>query len=135
MVSSLHERLRFRDGNDQGQRRSWNVIGRVPLGQVLGHLQRVVLNFDVLGLANGTVVNLGPLISLFHQPTHNNNNRRYNHMKTTMPMRLRILRFLEERYVHRARPHYFPELALFGVILILAVWPMLSLAAALDLLR
>src|SRR5207253_8366185 len=53
-------------------------------------------------------------------------------MKTTMPMRLRILRFLEERYVHRARPHYFPELALFGVILILAVWPILSLAAALD---
>ena len=47
-----------------------------------------------------------------------------------MPIGQRILRFLEERYVHRARPHYGPELAVFGVILILAVWPMLALAAA-----
>jgi hypothetical protein len=56
-------------------------------------------------------------------------------MKTTMPIRQRISRFLETRYVQRARPDYLPELALFGVILILAAWPMLSLAAALDLLR
>ena len=57
-------------------------------------------------------------------------------MKTTMPIRQRILRFLEERYVHRAQPHFFPELALFGVILIFAVWPMLSLtAAALERMR
>jgi len=52
-----------------------------------------------------------------------------------MPMRLRILRFLEERYVHRAQPHYFPELALFGIILILAAWPMFLVAAALNMLR
>jgi len=37
--------------------------------------------------------------------------------------------------VHRARPHYLPELALFGLILILAAWPMLTLASALNLLR
>ena len=52
-----------------------------------------------------------------------------------MPMWWRIARFIENRYVQRARPDYLPELALFGVILILAAWPMLSLAAALDLLR
>jgi hypothetical protein len=52
------------------------------------------------------------------------------HMKTTMPMRWRIARFIENRYVHRARPHYLPELAGFGVILLFAVWPMLSLLAA-----
>jgi hypothetical protein len=56
-------------------------------------------------------------------------------MKTTMPIRWRILRFLEERYVHRAHPHYLPELALFVVILILAVWPMLSLVAALETMK
>jgi hypothetical protein len=56
-------------------------------------------------------------------------------MKTTMPIGQRISRFLEERYVHRAQPHYLPELALFGVIMILAAWPLLSLAAALNLLR
>jgi hypothetical protein len=56
-------------------------------------------------------------------------------MKTTMPIGQRISRFLEERYAHRAHPHYLPELALFAVILLLAVWPMLSLAAALETMR
>jgi len=56
-------------------------------------------------------------------------------MKTTMPIGQRISRFLEERYVHRAHPHYLPELAVFGVILLLGVWPMLSLAAALETMR
>ena len=57
-------------------------------------------------------------------------------METKMPIGQRISRFLETRYVHRSRPHYLPELAGFGVILILAVWPMLSLvAAALERMR
>jgi hypothetical protein len=108
----------------------------VPLGQVLEQLQRVVINFDVLGFATGTVMNLGLLISLFnHQPTRNKKHRRYDHMKNTMPLRVRISRFLEERHVYRARPHFLPELALFGLIVILAVWPMFSLAAALETMR
>ena len=57
-------------------------------------------------------------------------------METRMPIGQRISRFLEERYVHRAQPHYLPELAGFGLILILAVWPMLSLVAtALERMR
>jgi len=53
-----------------------------------------------------------------------------------MPIGQRISRFLEERYVHRAHPHYFPEFALFGAILLLGVWPMLSLVArALETMR
>jgi hypothetical protein len=57
-------------------------------------------------------------------------------METRIPIGQRISRFLEERYVHRARPHYGPELAGFGIILILAVWPMLSLVAmALERMR
>jgi hypothetical protein len=53
-----------------------------------------------------------------------------------MPIGQRISRFLEERYVNRAHPHYLPELAVFGVILLLGVWPMLSLAArALETMR
>jgi hypothetical protein len=57
-------------------------------------------------------------------------------METKMPMGQRISRFLEERYVHRTRPHYLPELAAFGIILILAVWPMLSMVAtALETMR
>ena len=57
-------------------------------------------------------------------------------METRMPIGQRIARFIETRYVHRAHPHYLPELAGFGVILILAVLPMLSLVAtALDRMR
>lgn len=57
-------------------------------------------------------------------------------MESRMPIGQRIYRFLEERYVHRARPHYGPELLGFGIILILAVWPMLSLVAmALERMR
>jgi hypothetical protein len=57
-------------------------------------------------------------------------------METKIPIRQRISRFIEERYLHRARPHYGPELAGFGIILILVVWPMLSLVvAALERMR
>jgi hypothetical protein len=57
-------------------------------------------------------------------------------METRIPIGQRISRFLEERYVHRTRPQYLPELAVFGVILILAVWPMLSMVAtALETMR
>ena len=57
-------------------------------------------------------------------------------METRMPIGQRIARFIEELYVHRAQPHYLPELAGFGLILVLAVWPMLSLVAmALERMR
>jgi len=52
-----------------------------------------------------------------------------------MPIGQRISRFLEERYVHGARPHYLPELALFGLIEILAVWPVFLVTAALETIR
>jgi hypothetical protein len=57
-------------------------------------------------------------------------------MESKMPIGQRIARFIETRYVHRAHPHYLPELAGFGLILILAVWSMLStVAVALERMR
>jgi hypothetical protein len=57
-------------------------------------------------------------------------------METRIPIGQRISRFLEERYVHRARPHYLPEVVVFGVIVILAVWPMFSMVTtALETMR
>lgn len=50
-------------------------------------------------------------------------------------IRLRALRFLEKRYVQRENPSYFPELLVFGVIIIAATWPLLSLAAAMAIVR
>ncbi len=127
------------NGSDSGvktiQGNGSNAIGRVWPSQVLGQLQRAAINFDVFGLTNGALMNLELLISFLHQPTGNNVNRRYGHMKTTMPIRVRVLRFIDERYVQREQPPYFAELALFGMIVVIAVWPILSLAAAMETLR
>ena len=53
----------------------------------------------------------------------------------TISMRLRALRFLSERYYHRDRPNYSVELFLFVLIIVIAVWPMFSLAHAMTLLK
>ncbi|HEY4284414.1 MAG TPA: hypothetical protein VGM62_15230 [Chthoniobacterales bacterium] len=112
------------------------MTSRISLSEVWSYLQYAVINFDVLGLTQGTVINLSLLISLFQQqPKLNKHHRSVDRMKTTMPMRIRISRFIEERYLHRAQPGFFPELALFGLIVIIAVWPMLSLPAAMVALR
>ena len=56
-------------------------------------------------------------------------------MKTTKSTRLRVSRFCGQRYVQRERPNCFAEFALFGVIVITAFWPILSLANAMALQR
>jgi len=56
-------------------------------------------------------------------------------MKTKIPMRVRATRFLYERFRQRERPAYIAELLLWGLIAILASWPMVSLAAAIETLR
>ena len=56
-------------------------------------------------------------------------------MKATSPMRLRAFRFLSERYAQRERPCYLAELSLFALIVIIATWPMISLAQALAIMK
>jgi hypothetical protein len=45
-------------------------------------------------------------------------------------MRLRVSRFLGERYMQRERPGSFVELFLFALIFITMTWPIFSLAQA-----
>jgi hypothetical protein len=42
--------------------------GGIWLSQVLSHLQRAIINFDVLGFSNGALTNLGLFISFFINP-------------------------------------------------------------------
>jgi hypothetical protein len=56
-------------------------------------------------------------------------------MKTPTSIRVRVARFLSERYAQRERPSYFAELLLFAVIVIISAWPMISLAQAMEVLR
>ena len=54
-------------------------------------------------------------------------------MKDTNSMRLRIARFLSDRYAYRTQPSYGSELVVFGVIVLTAIWPILLLADAMAL--
>lgn len=56
-------------------------------------------------------------------------------MNNTTSVRLRVARFLGERYWQRERPGYFADFFLWGVIVITAVWPMFSLLHVMELLR
>ncbi len=51
-------------------------------------------------------------------------------MKTKKSMRVRVSRFLSDRYAYRAQPNHVPELVVFAIIVVTAIWPVFSLANA-----
>ena len=51
-------------------------------------------------------------------------------MKSTTPTRIRIRRFISDRYAYRAKPDYLPELVAFALVLAVVSWPMFLLASA-----
>jgi hypothetical protein len=56
-------------------------------------------------------------------------------MKSTLPLRARIARFLSDRYAQRERPDYLPELLVLGIIVLAATWPIFALVAAMAIVR
>jgi hypothetical protein len=50
-------------------------------------------------------------------------------MKSTTPRRIRVRRFITDRYAYRAQPNYLSELVAFGIIVLAAFWPILVLAS------
>ena len=48
-------------------------------------------------------------------------------MTSTTPARIRVRRFLTDRYAYRTQPDYFSELIAFGIIVVTAAWPMFVL--------
>lgn len=51
-------------------------------------------------------------------------------MKETTPTRIRIRRFITDRYAYRARPDFLPELIAFGIVLVVITWPLILLVEA-----
>lgn len=51
--------------------------------------------------------------------------------ETTNSMLVRVSRFFSDRYAYRAQPGYLSELAAFGTIVFIAVWPIILVAHAL----
>lgn len=54
----------------------------------------------------------------------------YLAMNTTNPIRIRLSRFLTDRYAYRSQPGYSFELVAFGIIVFTAIWPVILLANA-----
>jgi hypothetical protein len=51
-------------------------------------------------------------------------------MKSTTPTRIRVRRFITDRYAYREQPDYSSELLALGIIVLTAFWPILVLAEA-----
>jgi hypothetical protein len=51
-------------------------------------------------------------------------------METTDSIRGRASRFFSDRYAYRALPNYLSELVAFGIVVSIAVWPIILLANA-----
>ena len=54
-------------------------------------------------------------------------------MKTTKSMRVRVSRFLSDRYAYRAQPNYVSELVAFAIIALIAIWPAFLFANAMAM--
>jgi hypothetical protein len=51
-------------------------------------------------------------------------------MKSTTPTRIRLRRFITDRYAYRAQPNYSSELVAFAIIVLTVIWPIFALAGA-----
>lgn len=51
-------------------------------------------------------------------------------METTNSIRARASRFFSDRYAYRTHPNYLSELVAFGIVVSIAVWPIILLANA-----
>jgi hypothetical protein len=51
-------------------------------------------------------------------------------MKSTTPMRIRVRRFITDRYAYRTDPNYAFELVAFGLVVATAFWPIFVVASA-----
>jgi len=56
-------------------------------------------------------------------------------MEATNSMRVRASRFFSHRYAYRAQPNYLSELVAFGLIVLIAIWPIILLANAMSAAR
>ncbi len=50
--------------------------------------------------------------------------------ETTNSLRVRASRFFSDRYAYRAQPDYLSELVAFGMIVFIAIWPIILVANA-----
>lgn len=73
------------------------------------------------------------LTSLFQQRMNLGSDSSVVTMKNPTSIRVRVSRFLSDRYAYRAHPSNISEVVAFGLIVVLAIWPIFLLANAMAL--
>jgi hypothetical protein len=56
-------------------------------------------------------------------------------MKNTTPLRMRVSRFITNRYAYRTQPNYLCEFVVFAFLVLTAVMPFFALAHAMAAMR
>jgi hypothetical protein len=56
-------------------------------------------------------------------------------MKNTTPLRIRLSRFITNRYAYRTQPNYLYELVAFSLLVLTAILPFFALAHAMAAIR
>jgi hypothetical protein len=56
-------------------------------------------------------------------------------MKNTTPLRIRLSRFITNRYAYRTQPNYLCEFVAFGLLVLTAILPFFALAHAMATSR
>ena len=56
-------------------------------------------------------------------------------MKNTTPFRIRLSRFITNRYAYRTQPNYLCEFVAFGLLVLTAILPFFALARVMATLR
>ena len=51
-------------------------------------------------------------------------------MKNTTSVRIRVRRFISDRYAYRTRPDFLVEFVAFGIVTATALWPIFPLTTA-----
>ena len=56
-------------------------------------------------------------------------------MKSTTPLRMRLSRFISNRYAYRTQPNYLFDLVAFALLVLTAILPFYALAHAMATMR
>jgi hypothetical protein len=56
-------------------------------------------------------------------------------MKNTTPFRMRLSRFISNRYAYRTQPNYLFDLVAFALLVLTAIMPFYALAHAMAAMR
>jgi hypothetical protein len=108
---------------------------QLSIDRVFDHLQATTIYIDQFGLSAGLIQGSLLLISLVSASGSYLRKKRTHIMKNRTSMRIRVARFLSERYEQRERPGYFADLLVWTVIVLVAAYPMLPLARAMEMLK